>query len=34
MTNILTDDFALHSYIIGNGATAANMNLFRTDYLI
>lgn len=31
---VLTDDFELHNYILGNGATAANMNLFRTDYLI
>ncbi len=31
---ILTDDFDLHGYLIGNGATAANMNRFRSDYLI
>ncbi len=31
---VLTDDFELHGYLISNGAVAANMNLFRGEYLI
>jgi len=31
---VLTDDFELHHYILGNGGTAANMNLFRGEYLL
>lgn len=28
---VLTDDFDLHNYLLGTGATAANMNLFRGE---
>lgn len=31
---VLTDDFELHGFLVTNGAIAANMNLFRGEYLI
>lgn len=31
---VLTEDFNLYSYLIGHDCTAANMNHFRTGYLI
>ncbi len=31
---VLTDDFSLYSYLLNSGATAANMNHFRSEYLL
>ena len=31
---VLTDDFELHGFLINKGAVAANMNLFRGEFLI
>lgn len=31
---VLTDDFELHNYLLGNDITAANINHFRSEYLL
>jgi hypothetical protein len=31
---VLTDDLELHSYLLGNNITAANINHFRSEYLL